>query len=167
MFTLGILLQQWYPGLIKNDNWWRLQCPPVAWTFPLQQQFTSVTDIIASTDYTAAALEYQLKLQSTPHGIKKNAGQLLQFTTGLFKHGSWSSDTHSRPSGSSQTQLSEEMEIVCISSGWWLQNTPLFSQLQKFWFSCGHGTHTALNKMFYKTGLVTDTSTIPLQLPLG
>lgn len=62
MFTLGILLQQWYPGLIKNDNWWRLQCPPVAWTFPLQQQFTSVTDIIASTDYTAAAVGVSTKV---------------------------------------------------------------------------------------------------------
>ena len=29
--VLGLLIYNWYPGLISNNSWWKLQCPTTAW----------------------------------------------------------------------------------------------------------------------------------------
>ena len=32
MAVLGMLIYNWYPGLINSNAWWKLQCPTTAWT---------------------------------------------------------------------------------------------------------------------------------------
>ena len=56
MTVLGGLIYSWYPGMILNNWWWKLQCPQAAWT----------TDTITATTGLANGTATAL---TTPVGV--------------------------------------------------------------------------------------------------
>lgn len=43
-FILGALIWTWYPGMIVNNAWWKLQCPPADWTSAIITATTGVKE---------------------------------------------------------------------------------------------------------------------------
>lgn len=42
MTVLGGLIYSWYPGMIRRNWWWKLQCPQSAWTTAAINAYTGI-----------------------------------------------------------------------------------------------------------------------------